>query len=214
MNQERLFEEPAKTCTEQYPNLKEFYAAINKREEEASELRSEINDCFDSYCSSHGIDKEALKLAYKLFKALNKDKRKAEAMQFEYDKMADLLITDNQQPNLFAHEPSLTGYEPTAIEQIETFVKGMSICRGGSCDAIISDVTGGKVKSMDVLCKLTDWDLTQILKMVQKEVIYGNTDPVDIKVSVIDGAPFGNTEMYSDFDSPDMWPVSEPKVAA
>lgn len=90
-----------KSALDQFPGLREFFCEIDRREEEISGIRSEINDCFESYCSSHGTDKDALKLAYKLYKAINKDKTKAEAMQFEYDKMAELLITDPNQPNLF-----------------------------------------------------------------------------------------------------------------
>lgn len=87
---------------DQYPNLKEFFAEVDRREEEISVIRGEINDCFESYCSSTGTNKEALKLAYKLFKAINKDKHKAEVMQFEYDKMADLLLPteDDKQMSL------------------------------------------------------------------------------------------------------------------
>jgi len=90
-----------KAAQEQFPNLKEFFAEIDRHEDERSAINTEINECFDSYSSSTGTDKDALKLAYKLYKAINKDKTKAEAMQFEYDKMADLLITDKEQPSLF-----------------------------------------------------------------------------------------------------------------
>jgi len=44
-------------------------------------------------------------LAYKLFKAINKDKHKAEVMQFEYDKMSDLLLNKTDQLALF-EEPA------------------------------------------------------------------------------------------------------------
>jgi uncharacterized protein (UPF0335 family) len=91
-----------KVIGSQFPGLREFFNEIDRREEEISDIRSEINDCFDSYCSSHATDKDALKLAYKLYKAINKDKTKAEAMQFEYDKMAELLITDQDQLALFS----------------------------------------------------------------------------------------------------------------
>jgi len=87
----------------EYPNLKEFFAEVDKREEEISGVRTEINECFESYCSSTGTNKDALKLAYKLYKAINKDKNKAEVMQFEYDKMADLLLPEVEtykQPSL------------------------------------------------------------------------------------------------------------------
>lgn len=87
----------------EYPNLKEFFAEVDVKEEEISGIRTEINECFDSYCSSTGTNKDALKLAYKLYKAINKDKNKAEVMQFEYDKMADLLLPEvdtYKQPNL------------------------------------------------------------------------------------------------------------------
>jgi uncharacterized protein (UPF0335 family) len=96
MTQDQLFE----TTNEPFPALRDFFCEIDRREDEISDIRSEINDCFDSYCSSHGTDKDALKLAYKLYKALNKDKTKAEAMQFEYDKMAELLISNPNQPDL------------------------------------------------------------------------------------------------------------------
>jgi uncharacterized protein (UPF0335 family) len=78
-----------------FPALQEFFAEVDRREEEISEVRTEINECFDSYCSSTGTNKDALKLAYKLFKAINKDKTKAEVMQFEYDKMAGLLLPED-----------------------------------------------------------------------------------------------------------------------
>ena len=77
---------------QQHTALKDFFAEIDRREEDCAAIRTEINDCFDSYCSSTATNKDALKLAYKLFKAINKDKNKAEVMQFEYDKMADLLL--------------------------------------------------------------------------------------------------------------------------
>lgn len=75
-----------------YPGLQDFFAELDRREEEIAGIRTEINDCIESYCSSTGTNKDALKLAYKLFKAINKDRHKAEVMQFQYDKMADLLI--------------------------------------------------------------------------------------------------------------------------
>lgn len=83
-----------KALSEQLPGLKEFFLEIDRREEEIGGIRAEIGECFDSYCSSYATDKTALKLAYKLYKAINKDKARAEAMQFEYDKMADLLVSD------------------------------------------------------------------------------------------------------------------------
>lgn len=88
---------------EQYPNLQEFFGEVDKREEEISGIRTEVNECFDSYCSSTGTNKDALKLAYKLYRAINKDKNKAEVMQFEYDKMAALLLPEvdtYKQPSL------------------------------------------------------------------------------------------------------------------
>jgi uncharacterized protein (UPF0335 family) len=83
-----------KALCERFPGLKEFFLEIDRREDEISGIRAEIGECFDSYCSSYATDKTALKLAYKLYKAINKDKARAEAMQFEYDKMADLLVSD------------------------------------------------------------------------------------------------------------------------
>ena len=93
-----------KAAQSQFPNLQGFFGEIDRREDDRSAINTEINECFESYCSSTGTDKDAQKLAYKLYKALNKDKTKAEAMQFEYDKMADLLITDKEQPGLFDRE--------------------------------------------------------------------------------------------------------------
>ncbi len=91
-----------KAAHDQFPNLEEFFAEVDRREEEITVIRTEINECFDSYCSNTRTNKEALKLAYKLFKAINKDKHKAEVMQFEYDKMADLLLPeDTSQPGLW-----------------------------------------------------------------------------------------------------------------
>jgi len=95
-----MFPEEERTIADQYPDLKEFFMLVDRHEGEISDIRSEINDCFDSYCSSNGTDKEALKLAYKLYKAINKDKTKAESMQFEYDKLATLLLVDKTQPIL------------------------------------------------------------------------------------------------------------------
>lgn len=105
-----LFQEAASTVVrkaaeQQFPNLQEFFAEVDRREDEISEIRGEINDCFDSYCSSTSTNKEALKLAYKLFKAINKDKHRAEVMQFEYDKMSDLLLNKTDQLGLF-EEPA------------------------------------------------------------------------------------------------------------
>ena len=100
---EALDKVTGKAAQDQFPNLQSFFAEVDTREDEISGIRTEINECFDSYCSSTGTNKEALKLAYKLFKAINKDKHKAEVMQFEYDKMASLLIPDEdtyKQPSL------------------------------------------------------------------------------------------------------------------
>lgn len=83
-----------------YPDLQGFFSEVDRREDECSAIRVEINACFDSYCASTSTNKEALKLAYKLFKAINKDKHKAEVMQFEYDKMADLLLPTEEPEQL------------------------------------------------------------------------------------------------------------------
>jgi len=108
-------------------NLKGFFTEIDSREDDISEIRTEINACFDSYCSSTGTDKEALKLAYKLYKALNKDRPKAEAMQFEYDKMAELLITQKEQMDLFKSnrplKPAILPMKPDKVEGPSPFGK-------------------------------------------------------------------------------------------
>lgn len=62
------------------------------REEAIKELRDEMKKGIDCFCASRGIDKKAFNMAYRLFKFLQKDRKDAEAMQFEYDKLAELLI--------------------------------------------------------------------------------------------------------------------------
>jgi septation ring formation regulator EzrA len=81
-------------AADQFPNLKVFFAELDRREEEITAIREEMNAVFDSYCSHTGTNKEALKLGYKLYEGINKDKHKAEVMQFEYDKLASLLIPE------------------------------------------------------------------------------------------------------------------------
>jgi uncharacterized protein (UPF0335 family) len=73
-------------------NLELFFSEIDRREDERKEIATEIKEAFNSFCSSTHVDIEALKMAYKLHAALNKDRHKAATVAFEYDKLTDLLL--------------------------------------------------------------------------------------------------------------------------
>jgi len=76
--------------------LQQFFDERITREDDIKELRAEMKEQMEAFCSSIGADKQAVNMAFRLFKALQKDQKSAEAMQFEYDKLAELLITKGE----------------------------------------------------------------------------------------------------------------------
>lgn len=72
--------------------LQQFFEDRMSREEAIKELRDEMKEAVACFCESTGADKKAIGMAFRLFKHLQKDRADAETMQFEYDKLAELLI--------------------------------------------------------------------------------------------------------------------------
>lgn len=72
--------------------LQAFFEDRMTREEDIKGLRDEMKEALDSFCSSMNSDKKAVSMAYRLFKHLQKDRQDAEAVQYEFDCLAELII--------------------------------------------------------------------------------------------------------------------------
>ena len=75
--------------------IQAFFEDRQKRDDDIKELRDEAKLAMESFCSGYGMKKKAVTMAYRLWKEMQKDKHEAESTQFEYDKLAELLITSN-----------------------------------------------------------------------------------------------------------------------
>jgi len=69
-----------------------FFEERQIAENARAEITAELREGLEAFSSSHGCDKKAVKMAYQLYKTLQKDRKEAESTQFEYDKLAELLI--------------------------------------------------------------------------------------------------------------------------
>lgn len=73
-------------------DLELFFAGVLEREGSITEIRAEIKEAFAAFATSHEVALPALKEGFRYHKKALKDASEAQTVEFERDKLVDILI--------------------------------------------------------------------------------------------------------------------------